>query len=201
MEKIFARVIQVLFHPLLISVMGVFILFRTNLYVAFISGQMRQLVLFSTFATTCLVPLIFIFSLRLINKHLYAKGSSSEVSIIYLFTAISYYSEYYFISKMPLTGFYKTGFLAGTLLLISLSLISLRWNISSTMAGVGAMAGISVAVMLRLGIYNPYFLSAVLMTGGLSGFSRLALDKNTPGQVCAGYLLGFGILYSVFTLI
>lgn len=201
MEKIIARVIQVLFHPLLISVLGVFVLFRTNLYIAFISEQLRQLILFSTFAATCLIPLIFIFSLRFIKKRFYEKGSSSEVSIIYLFIAICYYSEYYFISKMPLTGFYKMGFLAGTLLLIALSLISLRWNISSFMSGVGAMAGISVAIMLRFGVYNPFFLAAVLMAGGLAGFSRLALEKNTPAQVYAGYLLGFGILFSVFTYI
>jgi len=199
MEKILARIIQVLFHPLLISVLGVFVLFRTNLYVAFISEQMRQLILFSTFTATCLVPLIFIFSFHFIKKRFNEKRSSPEVSIIYLFIAVCYYSAYYFISKMPLTGFYKMGFLAGTLLLISLSLISLRWNISSFTAGVGAMAGITVAMMLRLGYFNPFFLAAVLMAGGLTGFSRLALEKNTPAQVYAGYLLGFGILFSVFT--
>lgn len=198
MEKIIARIIQVAFHPLLISVSGVIVLFRTNLYVAFISEQMRQLILYTTIAATCLIPLIFIFSLRIIKKRLDEKGNTLEESIIYLIMAICYYSAYYFISKMPLTAFYKMVFLAGTLLLITLSLISLRWNISSFMAGVGAMAGITVAMMLRVGAYNLFFLAAVLMAGGLTGFSRLALEKNTPAQVYAGYLLGFAILFSVF---
>lgn len=201
MEKIIARIIQVVFHPLLISVLGVIVLFRTNLYVAFITEQMRQVILYSTIASTCLIPLIFIFSLHWVKKYFYEKESTSEVSIIYLIIAICYYSMYYFLSKMPLTAFYKMGFLAGTLVLISLSLISLRWNISSFMAGVGAIAGITVAYMLRFGGYNLLFLAAVLMAGGLTGFSRLSLEKNTPAQVYAGYLLGFGILFSVFTYI
>jgi len=109
--------------------------------------------------------------------------------------------EYYLISRMPLAGFFKAGFLAGTLVLVSLSLISLRWNISSHLAGVGAMAGVTVALMLRLGVFNPFFLAAVLLAGGLTGFSRLALEKNNPAQVLAGFVLGFGILFSVFSYI
>jgi len=201
MEKIAARVIQVVFHPLLIPVIGVIILFRTNLYIAFISGQMRQIILLSTFLATCLVPLFFIFTLRLFTKFIYNQGKYPEVSIIYFFTAICYYIGYYYISMLTLTGFYKAGFLAGTLLLISLSLISLRWNISSYMAGTGAIAGLSVAIMLRLGIYDPLFLVAVLLAGGLTGFSQLSLEKNTPAQVYAGYLLGFAILFSIFSRI
>ncbi len=198
-EKIAARVIQVVFHPLLIPVIGVIILFRTNLYIAFISGQMRQIILLSTFLATCLVPLFFIFTLRLFTKFIYNQGKYPEASIIYLFTAICYYIGYYYISMLTLAGFYKAAFLAGTLVLISLSLISLRWNISSFMAGTGAIAGLSIAIMLRLGIYDPLFLVAVLLAGGLAGFSQLSLEKNTPAQVYAGYLLGFGILFSIFS--
>jgi membrane-associated phospholipid phosphatase len=69
------------------------------------------------------------------------------------------------------------------------------------MAGVGALAGSTIAIMLRLDIFNFPFLSAVLIVGGLVGFSMLALSKNNPAQILAGYILGFGILYSVFTFI
>jgi len=124
-----------------------------------------------------------------------------EVSIIYLFTSICYYFGFYFISIIPLAGFFKTIFLAGALVLIVLSIISLQWNISSHMAGVGAIAGSSIAVMLRLGVFNLVFLSAVLIAGGLTGFSMLALTKNNPAQVLAGYILGFGILFLVLSYI
>lgn len=201
MEKLFARIVQILFHPLLISTLGVFILFRTNLYVAFISEPIRQIVILTAFASTCLIPLVFIITIGVIKKNFQEKGRFPEITVIYLFMAISYYIGYYFLSKLPLAGFFKAGFLAGTMVLISLSLISLHWNISSHMAGVGAIAGITIAIMLRLGVFDPIFLTAVLMAGGLTGFSQLALVKNNPAQVCAGYMLGFGILFSVFTYI
>jgi len=199
MEKTFAKIIQFLFHPLLISTIGMFILFRTNLYVAYIPEQVRQIILIVTLVSGCLMPLFFITVIGKMRKYFQDKVKFSEVSIIYLFTAISYYIGYYFISKMPLDGFYKAAFLAGTLVLVLLSLISMHWNISSHMAGVGAIAGSSIAIMLRFGVYNFSVLSAVLIAGGLTGFSMLALSKNNPAQVLAGYILGFGILFSVFT--
>ncbi len=152
-----------------------------------------------TFVSTCLIPLVFIIAIGVIIKNFQDKVKFPEITIIYLFTAISYYIGYYFISRMPLDGFYKAAFLAGTLVLVLLSMISLQWNISSHMAGVGAIAGFSIAIMLRLGFYNLFFLSAVLIAGGLTGFSMLALSKNNPAQVLAGYILGFGILFLVFT--
>lgn len=84
---------------------------------------------------------------------------------------------------------------------VSLSLISLKWNISAHMAGVGAIAGSTIAIMLRLGVFNLSFLTAVQLAGGLTGFSMLALAKNNPAQVLAGYILGFGILFTVFTYV
>ena len=201
MEKSLARTIQFLFHPLLISTIGIFILFRTNLYVAFISLQIRLIVFSITFASTCLIPLVFILTIGVIKNHFHDKWMLPEVSIIYLFTSICYYFGFYFISIIPLAGFFKTIFLAGALVLIVLSIISLQWNISSHMAGVGAIAGSSIAVMLRLGVFNLVFLSAVLIAGGLTGFSMLALTKNNPAQVLAGYILGFGILFSVLSYI
>ena len=93
------------------------------------------------------------------------------------------------------------GFLAGILVLIMLSLISMHWNISSHMAGLGALTGVAVSVMLRFGVYNPAFFAAVILAGGLTGFSRLVLEKNSPAQIYAGYVLGFGILFLVYSLI
>ena len=201
MEKVFARIIQILFHPLLIATFGVLILFRTNLYVAFISAQIRHIVLLTTLATTCLIPLVIIFSIGVIKKYFAGKVRLPEVTMIYLFIAISYYIGYYLLSIIPIAGFYKTAFLAGTLVLVSLSLISLHWKISSHMAGVGALAGVTIAIMLRLGVFDQAFLAIVLMAGGLTGFARLALAKNNPAQVLAGYLLGFGILFLVFSIL
>jgi len=201
MEKVIARIIQILFHPLLISTMAMLVLFRTNLYLAFISEQISQIVLMITVTSTCIIPLVFIILIGVIKPYFKDKTKFPEVSLIYLFTAISYYVGYYFISKIPLDGFFKAAFLAATLVIVALSLISRQWKISSHMAGVGAIAGSTIAIMLRLGVFNFTFLSAVLIVGGLTGFSMLSLSKNNPAQVLAGYILGFTVLYSIFTFI
>ena len=178
-----------------------FILFRSNLYLAFIAEQLRQIVLMITIATTCIIPLVFVIMFEIIKPYFKDKVKFPQESIIYLFTATSYYVGYYFISKMPLDGFFKAAFLSATLVIVALSLISRQWKISSHMTGVGALAGSTIAIMLRLGVFNFSFLSSVLIVGGLTGFSMLSLSKNNPAQVLAGYILGFAVLFSVFTFI
>jgi len=201
MEKVFARLIRFLFHPLLISTLAMFILFRTNLYIAYIPEEISRIVLLVTLVSTCIVPSFFIIIIGIIKTYIKENRKFPDVTLIYLLTAISYYIGYYFILNMPLAGFFKAAFLAGTLVSVSLSVISMQWNISSHMAGVGAVAGSTIAIMLRLGEFNFSFLTVVLIAGGLTGFSMLALAKNNPAQILAGYILGFGILFSVFTYI
>jgi hypothetical protein len=154
-----------------------------------------------TIASTCLIPLIFVFAIGALKNRAQDKEKFPELTVIYLLTAASYYIGYLFISKIRLAGFFNLAFLAGTLVLVALSLISLRWKISSHMAGLGALAGSTIAIMLNSGVFNLIFLSAVLLAGGLTGFSMLALTKNNPAQVLAGYMLGFIILFSVFSYI
>jgi len=201
MEKVFARLIRFLFHPLLISTLAMFILFRTNLYIAYIPEEISRIVLLVTLVSTCIVPSFFIIIIGIIKTYIKENRKFPDVTLIYLLTAISYYIGYYFILNMPLAGFFKAAFLAGTLVSVSLSVISMQWNISSHMAGVGAVAGSTIAIMLRLGEFNFSFLTVVLIAGGLTGFSMLVLAKNNPAQILAGYILGFGILFSVFTYI
>jgi hypothetical protein len=200
MEKNIARLILIVFHPLIITTFGIVLLFRSSFYLATIADEIKQIILLSTFFGTCLVPLLMILSKYFLMKEISFNDKLFK-TIVYLFTALCYYLSYLVISELPIAGFFRVVFLSGALLLVALSFITLRWNISAHTAGAGALLGITIALMFRLETVHPGMLSFLILMGGMLGFACLKLEKNTPAQVYAGYFLGFSVLFLIFNFI
>ena len=201
MKKVLARSISIVFHPLLLPTLGILLLFQTDLYITFLSGTLKRMIMISTLFSTGIIPALFVLSGRIWKK---GGGPGEKVPIqtlTYLIAGISYFVGYYFISKLPVAGFFNAIFLAGTLVLVALALISLQWNISSHMAALGGLFGIALAIMLRLGHHDIWLLTLILLAGGFTGYARLEMGKNNPAQVYAGYILGFLILFLIFNFV
>lgn len=201
MEKLFARSLSILFHPLLITTIGVLIIFQTNLYITYISAELKRQIIIVTFISTFFVPALFIIAGLQIQKLFPKIEKVPYWSMLYLFTAFCFYMGYQILSNLPVAGFFKAIFLAGAIISIGLSIISPRWNISVYSTGTGALLGTTIAVMLRMGYYDLPLLALILLIGGFSGYSRLALGKNNPAQVYAGYILGFLIMFIIFNFL
>jgi hypothetical protein len=200
MEKNIARLILIVFHPLIITTLGIILLFRSSFYLASIADEIKQIILLSTFFGTCIVPLLMILSKYFLMKRIGFNDKLFNTSV-YLFTALCYYLSYLVISGLPIAGFFKVVFLSGALLLISLSLITLRWNISVHTAGTGALLGATIALLLRLETVHTEGLALIILIGGMSGFACLKLEKNTPAQIYTGYFLGFSVLFLIFNFV
>lgn len=200
MERALARLILIIYHPLLITSLGIVLLFHSDFYLAFIAYEVKLVVLLSAFLGTCVIPALIVSS-----RYFFAKVDQMNEklyhSLVYLITAICYYMAYYVISDFAVAGFFRALFLAGSLLLVTLALISLRWNISVYTAGAGALTGTALALSIRLGIVHSTGLTMVILMAGLTGFSCLRLGKNNPAQVYAGYLVGFSLLFLIFNFI
>lgn len=71
-------------------------------------------------------------------------------------------------------------------------LITLRWKISAHAIAIGGMAGMMLwLTAARMATVNAMiWLTAVIILGGIVGSARLVLERHTPAQVCAGWLLG-----------
>jgi hypothetical protein len=200
MEKLFARALSVLLHPLIITTIGILIIFQTNFYVTYISTELKQLIIIITFISTFIAPAIFILIGLQLQKMFPKTEKVSALSVVYLFAAFCFYIGYHIISGLPLAGFFRAIFLAGAILSIGLAVISPSWNISAYTTGTGALLGTTIAVMLRLGYYDLTLLIAILLIAGFSGYSRMVL-KNNPAQVYAGYIWGFLVLFIIFNFL
>ena len=201
MERYLARVILVVLHPLLITTLGVLLLFNSEFYLSVASSEMKMVILACAFLGTTILPLAAI----AIHKILTAKKGPVPDRMLkttyYLFTALCYYLSFQAISNVALAGFFKAGFLSGALVLVIMALITLRWPVSEYTTAAGALLGMVMALMLRLGSGAYGHLFGLIALGGLTGYAVLCLEKNNPAQVYAGYLLGFIVLFLIFSFI
>jgi membrane-associated phospholipid phosphatase len=75
-------------------------------------------------------------------------------------------------------------------------LINLKWKISAHAAGIGGLSGAIFGVCYRTAINPLWLLVLVLFISGVVSLSRLELKAHTPGQVLAGYVVGFIMVFT-----
>lgn len=114
-----------------------------------------------------------------------------------LLTAIFYYLGFVLLGRIKAFPIFKVILLASVLVIIAVLLISLKWKISSHMAALGSITGVIFALAFRTGI-NPFLpILMLVLVSGLTGTSRLILEKNNLPQIATGYMLGFLIVYLI----
>jgi len=202
MESKLAKFFSVVFQPLLIPTYSLLILFNLNNHIAFgIPVNARQMILGMVFITTFLLPAIFLVFLykRGIIKTL-QMDSREERIFPMIITGIFYLTTYYIIRKFQLDSIYIRLFLGSVVTVLGALIISLYWKISMHMMGIGGLAGALAGVAQSLNIDMTTWIIIALFCSGLTGFARLRLNAHTPGQVYAGFLSGFFILYFFFWL-
>ncbi|MFW6245938.1 MAG: hypothetical protein ACOC13_00670 [Tangfeifania sp.] len=197
MLKKTAQIISVLFHPVLLPTLGFLLMFNSGFYISFLSWEAKRYVLMVVLFTTGILPLLSVALLALKPKFDISLNKVSDRLMVLLFTSAFYYLGFVLLDRIKAYPVFKLVMIASVLVIIALLLISFKWKISSHMAALGAITGAVLALAFRTGI-NPVFSVLVLvLASGLTGTSRLIVQKNSLAQVVAGYFLGLIIVYLV----
>jgi membrane-associated phospholipid phosphatase len=202
METKFAKIFSIAFQPLLIPTYTLLILFNLKNHIALgIPPAARQMIMGMVFITTFLLPAIFLLFLykRGIIKTL-QMDSREERIFPMIITCIFYLTTYYIIRKFQLDTIYLRLFLGSVVTILLSLIVSLYWKISMHMMGIGGFAGSLAGISQALNTDMATWIIIALFCSGLTGFARLRLNAHTPGQVYAGFLSGFFILYFFFWL-
>ncbi len=147
--------------------------------------------------TTGILPLLSVALLALKSKFDVSLNKVSDRLMVLLFTSAFYYLGFVLLDRIKAYPVFKLILIALVLVIIALLLVSFKWKISSHMAAIGGITGAVLALAFRTGI-NPVFSVLVLvLAAGLTGTSRLIVQKNSLAQVVAGYFLGLTIVYLV----
>lgn len=196
----FSRIISVLFHPLLIPTWGFLLLSSSGFYFSLLPWSMKRYLLMVVVGSTCLLPAIGLGILSL-NPKPEREVRSSDRILPLLFSGIFYYLGYMLLEKVPVFPVFNLFIIAAILVQMALIVTSLRWNLSIHAAAIGALIGGIMGISFRLQENPVLILSFLILVAGMIGTARLILQKHTPGEIYAGFLIGFLILNLVITLI
>lgn len=197
MQERIARIISIVFHPVLVPTLGVLLLLNSGFYFSMLTWEAKRFVLLVVLFSTCILPLLAV-SIMAINPRFDINMPKSTDRIIpQLATAIFYYLGFILLGRINIFPVFKLFMLASVLVIVVLLVVSFKWKISNHMAALGGLAGVFFAFSFRKGLNPVHSLLIVILISGLVGTARLMLKKHDIWQIIAGYLLGFGVLYGV----
>ncbi len=194
MEKRFAQIISILFHPLFLTFYGLLIFFHSGLYISYLPQSMKKWIYIIVAVNTAIVPLSLtpIYLYRKIIASVQMENSQERI-IPLIINAFLFYLTYYLLSRYNTPDILRIYILAGAVCIFMAILISWRWKVSLHMLGIGALTGAVLFVSIRYRVNLNLYLILLILISGIIGFSRLFLNAHNPFQIYLGYLVGFFI--------
>ena len=200
MEKIFARVFSIAFHPLLVPTWFLLILFKLPFYTRLnFPTKINAVVLFFVFVMTFVLPALVatgMWFLKLIENLEMRQRHERTFPMIAI--AIFFYITFYLLRQLSVFQA-VTIFMLGSTMLVVLGLgFNYFYKISQHMIAWGGLTGALIA--LGLSLHSPFYfwLFGIIIISGITGFARLKTASHTPFEIYSGYLLGVLVMTSLF---
>lgn len=202
--KKFANGLSYLFHPLLMATYGCLIVFfglTNTIYYVFTPFKLKVIITLSIFSFTFLLPVL---NLLILYKLQYISSLKLEDRRERLFplimTSICYFGLFYMVYDFNIWPAIKLFVLGGGACILLAGIITIWWQISAHMIGIGGVIGALLAICVYM--KTPLFLvlSLCILLAGFIAFARLFLKAHTPAQIYAGFVLGCVIQFSLYVL-
>ena len=203
METKIAKILSLVFFPLLIPTYTLLIIFNINVYFSMIIPQLAKLqILGMVFLITFIFPLFMMILFQRIGiiKSLYMK-TKEERTLPYLMTIIFYYLASYLLKQLQISPIFYYFILGATFLIIITLIINFFWKISIHMIGIGGMLGTLMGLSFLWMIDIPFLIILLVLCSGITGYARLKLNAHNPAQIYSGFLLGTSFMLFLFLVI
>lgn len=190
--------ISIVFHPLLMPMLGFILIFGSGTYLSFIPIQGKKLILLIVATGTFILPVSLIPAFMYFNwvKKIEMETSRERIYPL-IFTSFFYYLTYFMLKKIHAPAFLEYFMLGTTIAVFINLLVSFRWKISAHALGMGGLTALVTGLTIISKInYLPMFILVVLASG-LVCSSRLFLDAHKPADIYIGYLIGFLSVFSM----
>ena len=186
-----ANIISILFHPLLMPLIGIITILKSGAYIAYIDSHWVNHTLLIVFVLTVVLPLSltpFYYYTRLVRS--IRMKNHRERIVPYFITFILFYTAHFIIKKLPLNYFYSIYLFAASVSVLLVIIISYFWKISTHMVGIGGLVGLIFSLSLKMTVNLMGVLIIAIIVTGILGTSRLRLNSHSPSQVYSGFILG-----------
>ncbi len=195
-----ASIFSYLFHPIIMILLGVIIIFNSGLYISDIPLEYKRFIYTIVFLCHILIPLTLIPAMYLFkNIQHVTLTERRERMIPLLFSTLCFYLGYYLVSRFSSIKVIDQFLFSGVIVLLIILIISLFWKISIHMAGVGGLTGLILMLSFIYTLDMTFFFSVTLLISGIVASARLKLQEHNLLQIVAGYLTGLIIVCILLT--
>lgn len=203
MEKTIARIISVIFHPLLAPTYALLLLINLKTNMAFVLPvEHNYITVLLVFLISFVMPSIIIFILYRFGYVKSLQMESRRERVLPLFTvSFFFYGTYYLLKQEPFYALFNIFMLGATLLAILSIFVNYFTKISIHMVAQGGLFGILTGFAIAYNQDYMNLLYLLVFIAGLTGFARLKRNAHTPGQVYGGYVMGVVVMMGLFLLI
>jgi hypothetical protein len=187
-----ARILSVVFHPLLMLVYGLAIIFSAPTLFGYLPVEVKKLLFLIVLVNNVFLPLSllpFFMHRNIISS--WTVNDRKERTIPLILTTVLYGATSFIIFRYQIPFFLKSYIFSAFFLSLIVTVINLWWKISLHSVGAGALLGIVLILSFRMHTPLVEYLILVIITGGLILSSRLKLNYHNPQQVWLGFLTGF----------
>jgi hypothetical protein len=200
--NILAKIVSVVFHPLLIPLYGILIILSAPTLFDFIPFEIKKLLLLIVLINNVLLPFSLMAYLRYRKLITSVVIDNREERVLPLIlTTFFYFVTVYIFIKYRIPVFIKMFVLTAAIISLAVMIINLWFMISIHAAGTGALFAMVLVLSFRMQTPLTWFLVPVVLIAGAVLSSRLLLNSHTPGETWYGFFLGFvvtALLLSIF---
>jgi len=187
-----AGAVSVIFHPFLIPVYGLTIIFVAPTLFNYLPFGFKKLIILVVLVNNVMLPL----SLMpiLVNRKLISSWFMDERKdrvIPLIISTILYIVSTYIMFRFPVPLFMKSFFIAVSFLSLTATLVNFWWKISLHSIGAGLLVALVIILTFRMFTPLLWYLIPAILIAGLILSARLKLNFNSPGQVWVGFITGF----------
>jgi len=187
---------SIILHPLLMGVYTVSLLFLYTDFNLLFAGQFIQFISPVLFLT-CIVPVSGMYFLQrsgLMKR--YRDGNIFDRLLPMLLLFFTYSLLIYYFHSAKLFIWFLAVLTVPLVLIVTASIISIKWRISLHMLAIGGMIGSTLSVCYNIKGVNPFILFIILfILAGFLGVARLIPGKETPAQVYTSFLIGLVVSF------
>jgi len=194
---LFFKIISLVFQPLLMPTYAMILLINTDVFLMY-PLLWRWIAVIGTALFTGVLPAIPIYILM-------RKGEVSDLFISkkeertmpYLFTFMAYIFWALFMWRTLQIPNFIAGMGMGSAVSILIAVfVNIKWKISAHAAAMGGFCAAIFGVCYRMALNPVWFFVSILFVSALVALARLELKAHTPGQVLAGFAIGFTTVFT-----
>ncbi len=202
MEKNLAKIISYIFHPLLMTSLGMFILFNSATSLSVLQPEVKRISMIVTILFTFVFPasmIIMLYLTRVINS--IELQERKERTLPIALTLIMYLFTFFIMKGIPqLTGGHIVFLFCPPAALFIALVINNFIKPSIHMLGIGILIGALLILIVFYGADIQFLFIGAVLAGGTLGTARLVLNLHTPLEIFSGFTSGFLVTILVMAL-